>query len=228
MDYFQPHLYAANLIAGARSYEQPYSMLGKPVFYGEEGEDHEPVSAAVKRSGLNIVPPVWASIMGQGDMAAQPWNGWQLLEQNRLNELGAVFRFLAINRIATKTGLLPFSAVVECGERVPLRIAAGQVWQRRAAPDIYYPVDGTEPIEAANIPATLVGSAASRADGFPGRAAFHMSLPRKTTMRVELGSMAQAGGGLQVSVDGQIVATHQWAGGAGAPDPAALKFEVGA
>ncbi len=228
MDYFQPHLYAANLIAGARSFEPPFATLDRPAFYGEEGDDHQPVSNAVKRSGLNIVPPVWASIMGQGAFAAQPWNGWQLLEQNRLGELGAVFRFLAINRVAKQVGLLPFSSVVECAERMPLSITAGQVWQRRGAPDFAYPCDGTEPVDAANIPAILDGSASGQAEGFPGRATYHLDLPHATTLRVHVISVAQAGGGLRVSVDGSAVASHTWAGGEGAPVPDVLEANVSA
>jgi hypothetical protein len=228
LDYYQPHLYAANRIAGARAFEPAYATLERPAFYGEEGDEHQPVSDAVKALGLNIVPPVWASIMGQGAMAAQPWNGWQLLEQNRLGELGAVFRFLAINRMVKQTGLQPFSAVVECAERVPLRIVAGQVWQRRAAPDIAYPVDGTEPIEAANVPAILDGSASGRADGFPDRATYRFDLPRGTTLRVHVVSVARAGCGLRVSLDGGVAASHTWAGGSGAPVPDVLEVPAAA
>jgi hypothetical protein len=226
MDYYQPHLYPANLLAGARTFDPPYATLSKPIFYGEEGDDHQPVTDAVKKAGLNIVPVVWASIMGEGLMAAQPWNGWQLLDQDRLNELGAVFRFQAINRVAAQTDMKAFSAAVECRERVPLRIAAGQFWQRRAAPDFEFPVDGTEAIEAANVPSTLVGSAASRADGFPGRATYHLNLPHGVVMMAHVYSMAEAGCALKVSVDGNVVASHTWAGGKGDPDPATLEFNV--
>jgi hypothetical protein len=228
LDYYQPHLYAANRIAGARAFEPAYATLERPAFYGEEGDEHQPVSDAVKALGLTIVPPVWASIMGQGAMAAQPWNGWQLLEQGRLGELGAVFRFLAINRMVKQTGLQPFSAVVECAERVPLRIFAGQVWQRRAAPDIAYPVDGTDPIEAADVPAILDGSASGRADGFPDRATYRLDLPRGTTLRVHVVSVARAGGGLRVSLDGGTAASHAWAGGSGAPVPDVLELPASA
>ncbi|HMD60971.1 MAG TPA: cellulase family glycosylhydrolase [Opitutaceae bacterium] len=228
MDFFQPHLYAANLIAGARSFDPPGDTLDRPVFYGEMGEDHEPFTEEVKKAGLNIVPPVWASIMGQGAVAAQPWNGWQLLEQKRLDQVGAVFRFLALNRVAAQQGLRPFSAVVECPERAPLRIAAGQVWQRRAAPDFTFPVDGTEPIEAANVPAILVGSPASVAEGFPDRETYHLELPARATLRVRVGSMGAGVAGLRVSVDGRIEATHRWDGASGAPNPAELAVDVGA
>jgi hypothetical protein len=226
MDYYQPHLYAANLLAGARSFGSPYAALNRPVFYGEEGDDHQPVSDEVKKSGLNIVPPVWASVMGEGLMAAQPWNGWQILDQGRQNELGAVFRFQAINRVANQTDMTPFSAVVECRERVPLRIVAGHFWQRRQAPYFEFPVDGREPIEEAGVPATLVGTAASRADGFPGRATYRVNLPRGVLMLAHIYSKADAGGSLSVSVDGKVVAAHTWPAGKYTPQPETLAFKV--
>lgn len=227
MDFLQPHLYAANMIAGARSYEQPYAALNRPVFYGEAGDDHEAVSAEVKKAGLNIIPPVWASIMGLGDLAAQPWNGWQLLEQGRLNELGAVLRFLAISRITSKPGLQPFSAVVECPSHAPLKILAGEVWQRRAAPDFTYPVDGRVPIEAADVPAVLAGPAESLSQGFPDRATYHLDLPSGTTLRIRVGAVGPGVAGLRVSLDGHIEATRRWAEGS-PPDPAEFALAVGA
>jgi hypothetical protein len=226
MDYYQPHLYAANPIAAARSFDPSPESLDKPVFYGEEGDDHEAITEAVRKSGLNIIPPVWASVMGEGAMAAQPWNGWQILDQNRQNELGAVFRFQAISRVAQQSDLKPFSAVVECGEKVPLKIVAGQFWQKRPAPDFTFPVDGSETIEEANVPATLAGSAASRADGFPGSATYRLNLPQAVSMVAHVYSMAEAGGALRVSVDGKVVATQSWAGGKGAPSPSTVGFNV--
>jgi len=226
MDYLQPHLYAANMIAAARTYETAPQALGRPVFYGEEGDDHQPVTDEVKKSGLDIVPTVWASIMGQGEMAAQPWEGWQVLEQGRQDELGAVFRFQAINRVAAQADLKPFSCVVECAERYPMRIVAGQFWQRRPAPDFDYPVNGAEPIDAANVPATLSGSAAGHADGYPGQATYHVALLRPARMVAHVYSVADAGGGLSVSVDGAVVATRQWPGGKATPVRPDLEFQV--
>jgi hypothetical protein len=226
MDYYQPHLYAANLIAAARSFDPPYGTLDRPAFYGEEGDDHQPISAEAKKAGLNIVPIVWASIMGQGAFAAQPWNGWQILEQNRQEELGAVFRFMAINRVEEQGDLKEFSDVVQCRERVPLRIMAGQFWQRRSAPDIDYPVDGRETIGAADVPATLAGPAPGRADGFPDHATYRLNLPHAAKLTVHVFSIAAAGGSLQASVDGKVVASQRWAGGGADPDPGTVEIPV--
>jgi hypothetical protein len=226
MDYCQPHLYAANMIAAARTFGVAPSDLGKPVFYGEEGDVHQPVTDEVKKAGIDLIPTVWASVMGQGEMAAQPWDGREIMDQGRLDELGAVFRFQAISRAAMQGELKPFSCVVECGERFPMRIVAGQFWQRRAAPDFDYPVDGSEPLEAANVPAILVGSAASRADGYPGQATYHLNLAQTALMAAHVYSVAEAGGGLNVNVDGKLVASHQWAAGKGPPGHPNLEFAV--
>ena len=226
MDYFQPHLYAANPLAAGRSFALPPSSLDRPAFYGEEGDDHEAVSDDVKRAGTNLVPPVWASAMGQGGLVAEPWNGWQILAQGRQSELGAVFRFLAINKVAAQKGLVAFSAPVACTEAVPLRLAAGESWQRRAPAVVDAPLDGTVPVEAANVPATLVGSDASRADGFPDRVTYRLDLPRQTSARALVDSAAEGGGGLEVQVDGKPVASHTWPGGKSAPSPDSLGFSI--
>ena len=227
MDYYQPHLYAADLIAGSRVFEPDYSKLDRPAFYGEEGDDHAALPDNVKKSGLDIIPPVWASIMGQGDAgAAQPWDGWHLLEQKRLGELGAVFRFIALSKAFAQHGLEPFSAVVECAELVPLKISAGEYWQRRAPVDMEYPVDGSVPLQAGNVAATLVGSAKSIAEGFPYRATYRLDLPSATALHIRLDSVAQEGGSLTVSVDGKSAASHQWPGVPSVPDPSVLEVQV--
>ena len=66
---------------------RPSRRSAAPRSTAKEGDDHEPASAEVKKAGLTLVPPVWASVMGEGTLPAQPWDGWQLLENNRLNEL---------------------------------------------------------------------------------------------------------------------------------------------
>jgi hypothetical protein len=226
MDYYQPHLYASNMIAAARRFEPAFPTLQKPAFYGEEGDEHQSLPDEVKKSALDLAPPVWASVMGQGTMAAQPWHGWEMLGHNREGDVGAVFRFLAINRVAFRKDLEGFSAVVETAATVPLQILPGQSWQRRAAPDFDFPVDGTETIEEANVPATLVGSDGSRADGFPDRATYRLTLPKDVVMEVRVDSVAPKGASLQVSVDGASAAAVKWVGGPGTPDPMEVKFAV--
>ena len=214
MDYYQPHLYATNMVAGARSFDPSYTSLTKPAFYGEAGDDHEPLSDAQKKAGLAIIPPVWASLMGQGEYPCQPWDGWDLLEQNRLGELGGALRFLAINRVTLQLGMQPFSVPVDCAEKVPLKILAGQSWQRRPAPDFTFPLDGTVPMEAADVPTTLVSPEESIAHGFPSKATYHLDYPAAAKLTVHVGKIGDGVAGLRLTLDGQIAATQRWPGGA--------------
>ena len=42
MDYYQPHLYAANMLAGARIFTPPYASLAKSSFTARRKDDHQP------------------------------------------------------------------------------------------------------------------------------------------------------------------------------------------
>ena len=234
MDYFQPHLYPSNLLAGVRFFDPSPAQLDRPVFCGEFGDNHMPLTPEQKASGVAIVPPVWASLMGLGCYPAQPWPGAQIIDQGRLNELGAVARFLTATGLGGRNGLTAFSAVVECPTRVPLVLGGGQVWQRRPDPEITVPLDGREPAAFADIPRILMGSPASRADGFPGRITYHFVLPRSVTLRLQIADTGAAGAAIRATLDGQIVVTHTWPphpaspGAAAAPTALELSFPADA
>ncbi|HZL46972.1 MAG TPA: cellulase family glycosylhydrolase [Opitutaceae bacterium] len=204
MDYFQPHLYPANVFAGVRQFDPMPAQLDRPVFYGEIGDDHEALTPGQKRSGVAIVPPIWASLMGKGRYPAQPWPGEQLIEQNRLGELGAVARFLTVTGLGNREGLTPFSAVVESAVRIPLRLMGGQVWQHRPSPEITVPLDGREPIEFAEVPQIMVGSPGSGANGFPDHAIYHFDFPRPVTLGIHVAGAGEGGAAIRVSVDGAV------------------------
>ncbi|HLP24657.1 MAG TPA: hypothetical protein VK477_03190, partial [Acidobacteriota bacterium] len=122
MDFLQPHLYSANLIAAARTFAPRRGDDMRPVFYGEFGDDHLRVTAEVKKSGLVEPPAVWASLMGAGSLPAQVWEGWKLRDTGRLTEIGAVHRFVALSGWARHRDLQPFSAAMEGEARVPLTL----------------------------------------------------------------------------------------------------------
>jgi hypothetical protein len=210
MDYFQPHLYSPVILAAARKIDQAPRTHARPVFYGETGDDHLPLSPEVKKTGITIAPPIWASLMGQGRYPAQPWTGAQLLETNRLGELGAVARFLAATKLMQREGLVPFSSVVECTEKVPLVLQGGQFWQRRPAPEITVPLDGREAIEIADIPRIYVGSKESLDDGYSGRATFHFDFPRPATLCFHVTDTAAPSGAIRISVDGVSCVEKTW------------------
>jgi hypothetical protein len=210
MDFFQPHLYAANMLAGARAIEPAPATLDRPAFYGEIGDDHMSLTPAQKTSGVAIVAPVWASLMGVSRCPAQPWLGDRLLAQGRVRELGAVARFLAATRLCERDGLAPFSPVVECAARVPLVLVGGQMWQRRPGPEITVPLDGRELIEFADIPCIYIGSPGGLADGYPGRAVYHFDFPRAATLRPRVAGIGAFGSAIRISLDGHPVVEKSW------------------
>lgn len=211
MDFYQPHLYAADMVAAARAYAGLPSP-DRPVFYGEVGDDHLAITPAAKEAGLAILPPVWASIMGTGSLPAQPWEGYRLLNAHRLDELGAVFRFLALNNFPkqNRLGLSPFSAVVESTARVPLELTGVQMWQRQAPPGFTFPLDGRTPLEVADLPRIYVGWPGSIAEGFPDRATIHLDFPRATTLRARIANAGSGPAALQFLIDQQLAAEKSW------------------
>ncbi len=220
MDFYQPHLYASNILAGAQSLRPAAGALDRPAFYGEVGDDHLDLSAAVKKSGVAIVPPAWAGLFGAGRLPALPWVGATILEQGRARELGAVARFALLSRFAAQRDLTPFSAVVESAARVPLVLQGGQVWQRRAAPEIDVPLDGRELPAFADIPRIYVGWPGSIADGFPDRATYHFDFSRATTLRPKIVGTGQGGAAIRFVLDGKTAAEKSWpANGSDAPTP---------
>jgi hypothetical protein len=215
-------------------FQVPPGQLDRPVFYGEMGDDHAPLSPAQKDAAIAIVPPVWAGLMGQGSSPAQPWLGWDLLRTGRLGELGAVARFVAATGLGARDGLVPFSPALECATRVPLVVGAGEAWQRGAAAEIALPLDGREPIELAQVPATFVGVPDSRGEGFPGRVTFRADFPAATNLHARVSGLDRGGraSAISIAVDGREVARKSWAPGApdrpGPGKPFDLPFRVAA
>ena len=230
MDYLQPHLYPYALLSGPLSFNSSYEKLRRPIFYGEVGDDHVALSDAQKNSGVAIVPPVWASLMGPGRYPAQPWLGEKLLQAKLLGELSAVARFHAASGLGRRAGLKPFSPRVECAETVPFAIEASQVWQQRAAPDFILPLDGRVPVELADIPRAYVGSPDSLAEGLPGRATYHLDFPRATTLRARVTGVGAGGAAIRISIDGKTAVKKEWAAGAadapGGNRPVELSFDA--
>lgn len=55
MDYYQPHLYPSEPIPAARRHDPLPGDRVRPVFYGEQGDDHLKFSAAQKDSGVEML-----------------------------------------------------------------------------------------------------------------------------------------------------------------------------
>lgn len=228
MDFLQPHLYSAQLIAAARTFAPRLADDTRPVFYGEFGDDHLRVSPEAKKSGLIEPPAVWASLMGVGQSPAQVWDGWKFRDAGRLSEIGAVHRFVALSGWTRHRDLQPFSATIEGEPHAPLTLAGTQHWQRRPAKEFTLPLDGREPLELGDWPAVLVTPASEAKDGFPSRGVFHVTLPKETTLRFTISGVAESGGALRVLVDGQPAAEGTWAHGDQFPMTLAVPLRAGA
>lgn len=228
MDFYQPHLYPADLILAARQVALPHGVADRPVFYGEEGDDHLAVSDEVKKSGAAIIPAAWAGLFGVARLPAQPWLGADILRQNRTGELGALARFIAESGFGAQRDLQPFSAVVTSDARVSFALMGCAMWQRRAAPEIEVPLDGRVPVSFADVPRVYV--AAARSEGFPSQGTYHFDAPRALTLQVNIAGAAKTCA-LEVLVDDRRVAARTWSDGAALPSrehPQSLDFSVSA
>jgi hypothetical protein len=210
MDYFQPHCYSPDMIASPQRFDVKPEKLDRPVFYGEVGEDHMRVSERVKKSGLLIVPPVWAGLMGDARYASQPWLGAELIAAKRPGELGAIARFVAVMNAKPRGPLAHFSPRVESAQRQTLVLTPGQHWQRRAAAVIEVPVDGRYSSDIAELPHFIVGAPESVADGFPPKVTLRVDMPSDGAARLVMADGGVKGAVVRVSVDGRITAEERW------------------
>jgi hypothetical protein len=210
MDYLQPHLYAPNMIAAPMRIDAGTGEMGRPIFYGEVGEDNMRVTDALKKSGALIVPPVWPSLMGESTHPAQPWLGAELIAAKRLDELGAVARFVAAMNTKPRGPMARFSPVIQTAAQQPLVLVPGQHWQRRPPAVITIPPDGRYTSAIAELPHFIVGAPESIADGFPAKVTLRFESAQPTTLRIELADAGAKGAALRAVLNGQPLAEERW------------------
>lgn len=221
MDYYQPHCYGYDMLTSLRHFSVPLEQLDRPVFYGEMGDDHMPLTDAQKASGSELPPLVWASLMGEGALPAQIWQGDLVLAQKRLGEVGAVARFLAATRLAERRDLHSFTAVVRSEAQTPFVLLPGEVWQKEASPELTVMLDGRMPAAYAEIPRALVGAPTSVAEGFPDRVTWRVNYPRAASITVNCSNAGVRGAHAELTIDGRVAAEHVWPAAEAAADSAA-------
>lgn len=210
LDYYQPHLYSTNMLAAVRRFDLDPAKLDKPVFYGEMGDDHMVLTPEQADSVVELPPIVWASLTGEGRYPAQVWDGWRLLARNRVEELGAVARFLRETKLAEREGLQPFSAVVKDAPMVPYVIEPGEAWKKRGAVELTVPMDGRQTPELALMPQVIVGAAHSMAEGFVGRVTLRVDSPRPAIARLLIADGGAGSAAARVQVDGVTAGEDRW------------------
>jgi hypothetical protein len=235
MDFLQPHLYATNMLAAVRRFDAGIDNDKRPVFYGEIGNDSMRLSAEQKLSGIDLAPLTWASLMGDSYFPAQIWEGAKVSTTERMNEVGAISRFIAATKLDQRDDLVPFSAAVVASEMRPLVIEPGDNWHRRPPMIFHVSAEGRQEMEYGIIPRHLVPPVQSRRDGYPSRVTFKVDFPKKVSASVSLVKASPAGARVRVSVDDLLAGEHEWVSVAsGAVDPApadpsriALEMEAG-
>ncbi|OAM91195.1 cellulase family glycosylhydrolase [Termitidicoccus mucosus] len=215
MDFLQPHLYAVNMLAHARRFSFAPGSPARPLFYGESGHDHMPLSDGQKAAGSGLIPPVWASLMaGGGALPAQTWYWEKIIGTPRMGEMRAVSTFVAAARLADpkrRAALRPFSPAIACEASVPRIITPGHLWAAHEATTVTLPADGRDDVTLADLPAFIVADPALIARGFNRRAEIIFDKRGTDPVRIELADLGWAGGALRVFVDGADAFDARWA-----------------
>jgi hypothetical protein len=214
MDFLQPHLYAVNMLAHTRRFAFAPQTPERPLFYGEIGEDHLPVTAAQKASGETLAPIVWPTLFaGGGALPGQTWSWDKLLGTPRLAEMRARGAYIAAARLPERnTGMAAFSAAVACDATVPRVITAGHSWAVNPAGAVTIPDDDRDTPALADIPRYYIADPRHLALGF--KRSFDINFTKTTgagsPVTITLAGLAHEGGALRVLVDGKVAHERAW------------------
>jgi hypothetical protein len=178
MDYFQPHLYGVNMLAAARRFAPSPGELGKPVFYGEVGDERMlHVPEALRQAGHALIPHLWAGTMSAAAAPPQPWFWQRILDTPLFDELGTLARFVAAADLARHGPWTAFEPPVQADRHVPRRLLPAYYWDERPPAQVELPDDGREPAALAELPHFLVGPGRDAADRLAFRASWAEEAP---------------------------------------------------
>lgn len=213
VDYLQPHLYGANMLAGVRAYDVDPAALDRPVFYGEVGPDNAlGLTPAQIDSGVAAAPLLWSSVMGRGLLPAQPWYWERVFAHDRMGEFAAFSRFVRESDFARATAeLTSITPLVTSDARVPLIIRPALNWKPAPNPVVEVPLDGREAPALADLARHLVNPLGPGAATYPSRLTLHVDYPHAATATLHFPGAGNDGGSLRVIVDSEVKAEHTWA-----------------
>ena len=214
MDYLQPHIYAIDMLANTRYIDPAYSEINKPVFFGEFGHDHMPLSHEQKQTGVTVIPPIWSGLMGALHIPAQPWFMDLLIETGQLHQFKSLVNFVEETEIALRDNLEPFSPAVQSADRMPLELNPGFVWMRRPELTVYVSTDGSEPTSSALMPGVLIADTLGQKFGFAQQVTFRTNFPRDDSVFVHVKLRERGAGGTtaQLLLNDTVVDEHGWVG----------------
>jgi hypothetical protein len=206
MDYIQPHDYPPDAVTAVLA-DDPVSH-GKPYFFGEIGPQGK---ADGKQQARFWHEALWASLMSRSAGTAQLWY-WDAIDDNDLYPvLRSAADFVRTVGPNSLTRLAPitvgFTTPAESGT---VSAGPGAGWGKIPRTDLTVASDGV--IDGiSEMPAFLQGHNHVDMGNFVN---FHVDYAAHAgTFAVTLRQIAKAGGRLQISVDGAIVADHDYPGG---------------
>lgn len=224
MDYYQPHLYATNMVLGVQALEPPAGGLDRPLFYGEMGDDNMiGLSSAQRASGFIHPILAWSGLFGAAPAPAQLWYVETLRENGRWREIASLGAFVRASRLLRDP--LPFvdRPLVLGGETTPLVLAPGHYWHAGPNPEITVPTDGRETPDLMGFRRILTNAAESHP--FPNRVTLHLDYPAAANATLTLARMGNRGGSLRVVLDDRPVIDERWpAATSDQPTPTDLSF----
>jgi hypothetical protein len=226
MDYYQPHLYGANMVLGVQSLELDPSEIDRPIFYGEIGDDNMASLTDEQRTSGAVLPTLaWSGLFGQPTQPAQLWNLETLRQNNRWPEVRSLSGFARASGIARQ--LLPEVAqlTVIGGDVAPVVIEPGYYWHQGPDPTITVPLDGRLTPSLMAFRRILTDASAIPAHPFPSKMTLLLDNPAASTASLLVSRVGNHGGSLRVTLNGKWIVDEQWPAAAPQrPTPSNLKF----
>lgn len=226
MDYYQPHLYAANMVLGVQSLEIEPRELDRPVFYGEVGDDNMANLTDEQRTSGFIHPILaWSGLFGQATQPAQLWYLETLRQNDRWSEVESVGNFVRASGLSTT--LLPSVAqlTVIGGDSASTKIDPGYFWQQGPNPEMDVHIDGREQPELMAFRRILTDASAVPAHPFPSKFTLNLDFPAAATAQLKINRVGNRGGSLRVTLDDVAVVDESWpAASTSRPAPSNLEF----
>jgi len=226
MDYYQPHLYAANMVLGVQSLEIDPRDLDRPAFYGEIGDDNM-TSLTDEQRTTGFIHPIlaWSGLFGQATQPAQMWYLETLRQNDRWSEVKSVGNFMRASGFSRAPLPSVSQLTVIGGDTASAKIDPGYFWQQGLNPEMEVSFDGREQPELMAFRRILTDASAHPAHPFPSKFTLNLDFPAAAAAQLKLNRVGNRGGSLRVKLDDVTIVDESWpAATASRPAPTDLTF----
>lgn len=226
MDYYQPHLYASNMILGVQALPHHGEDLDRPVFYGEVG-DNAMISLTAEQRSNGFVHPLlaWSGLFGSLTHPAQLWYIDSIRQNDRFDDLASAAGFARASGLITREFNRSSTPTVIGGDTASWNIEPGYYWEEGENPEFHLTADGCEPIELMKFRRILTDASADPAHSYPNRATFHFNAPAATQAQLKVARISNTGGSLRITLDEKTIVQQNWpAATVSAPRPSNIEF----